>query len=363
MDRINPRLFDVMVVIGILFVLPALRRSVRLPREFYYWAWIVTIFVFCALIYAAFLIPFEYGMYSLFFAGKYIEGLLAIYIALKIPLSQEQKKKVMQAIAIGGIYVAAYCIHQYFTASSSGEIEIAPGKFVKYYGLILTGPLSYNYLQIAQFSSLSAIVTLSLIETARGVARRGGVVALASFIAWPLFFSGSRAGLGLLIISMAVGFLLLRGVKSHFLVLVLALGVFLIFIPSPFNLETLNEPRTFSRLADAGGEHNSIVNRLTLALRFDPDDYSWATVLPLIGGGFYVAPKLHGTTEVYRIGYGVHNSYLFPLEQGGLFALLAFLLFLAVIIRKLNWMKNSRVLSDRALAIAVLSYMLASLPA
>jgi len=362
MDRINPRLFDVMVVIGILFVLPKLRRAVRLPREFYYWALIVTIFVFCALIYAIALLPFQYGAYSLFFAAKYLEGLIVIYMALKIPLSQEQKVKVIWTIAIGGVYVATFSIYQYFTTTVGGTIEIAPGKFVRYFSKILTGPLSYSYFHLAQFSSLCAIVTLSLVETVRGTAKRWGVVVLAGFVSWPLFFSGSRTGLALLAFSTAFGFLLLRGAKSYFLGLLLVIGVVLIVAPISTNMEMLNESATFSRLSGSEGSHNSIENRLTSVFRLNLDNYKWSTLMPLIGGGFYVAPTIEGSYERYRVGYGFHNTYLFAFEQGGILAAIVFLYFLYAIIRKLNRVRKVGAAADRAFAIAALSYMLASLP-
>lgn len=362
MDRVNPRLFDVMVVIGILFVLPRLRRSVRLPREFHCWALIVTIFVFCAAIYAAALLPFEYGRFSLFFAAKYIEGLLAIYIALKIPLSQEQKKKVMWAIAIGGVYVATFCIYQYFTTRAGGMVEIAPGKFVHYFQHILTGPLSYSYFHLAQFSSLCAIITLSLVDTVRGAAKRLGIVALAGFVSWPLLFSGSRTGLALLVLSMGIGFLLLRRARLLFVGLLLAIGLVFSVAPNFTNLEVLNESTTFSRLS--AGEHsgNSIENRLASIFWFDLDNYKWKKFMPFIGGGFYVAPTIAGSSERYRVGYGFHNTYLFAFEQGGILAAVAFLYFLYAIIRKLNRVRNVGVGLDRAFATAALSYMLASLP-
>lgn len=362
MDRINPRLFDVMVVIGILFVLPGLRRSVRPPRGFYHWARIVTIFVCCAIIYAAVLLPFEYGKFSLFFAAKYIEGLLAIYIAVRIPLSQQQKRKVMWSIAIGGTYVAAYSIYQYHTPTAGQMVEIAPGKFVSYYTNILTGPLGYSYFHIAQFSSLAAIVTLALIETVNGIAMRGGIVALTGFVSWPLLFSGSRTGLALLVLSLSAGVLLLRGARSRVIILLVAIGSALTVVTGVTNLTMLEESTTFSRLVESEGSGNSIENRLASIFWFDLDKYKWGAVMPLIGAGFYVAPTIDGNSENYRVGYGFHNTYLFALEQGGILALAAFFYFLYKTIRNLNLVRKVGAASDHAFAIAALSYILASLP-
>lgn len=362
MDRVNPRLFDIVVLVGVLFVLPRLRRSIRVPEEFYSWAWIVVIFTCCALIYAIFLLPFEYGKFSLFFAAKYLEGLLAIYIALKIPLSHDQKTKVMWIIAVGGVYVALFCIYQYFTTSAGGLIEIAPGKFVSNYSHVLTGPLGYSYFHLAQFSSLSAIVVLSLVESVRRKMQRWGIVVMAGFVSWPLFFSGSRTGFALLVLSMGVGLLLIRNARSSFIGLLLALGVVLSVAPNIANFEALIKSTTFSRLKANEGGHNSIENRLSSVDQFDLDNYKWSTLMPLIGGGFYVVPVSAGTADRYRVGYGIHNTYLFPFEQGGVIAMIAFLNFLYVIIRKLNRVRKHGIAADRTYALAALSYILASLP-
>jgi hypothetical protein len=58
--------------------------------------------------------------------------------------------------------------------------------------------------------------------------------------------------------------------------------------------------------------------------------------LLLVGGGFYVVPLPRGSSQFgspepkYRKGYGIHNIFLFPLEQAGLvpFFLALFLWFL-----------------------------------
>lgn len=364
MDRVNPRLFDIMVVIGALLVLPKLRRTIPLPKEFYYWALIVTIFVICAIIYTIFLLPSGYGRFSLYFAAKYIEGLLAIYIALKIPLSQEQKKKLIWFIVIGGVYVASYSIYQYFTTTAGGMVEIAPEKFVYYYEKVLTGSLSTGYFHLAQFSSLCAIATLSLVDTVRGLAKRWGLIALTGFVSWPLLFSGSRTGVALLVFSLCIGFLLLRGARSLFIGLLILIGVFLVVTPHAIYLEVLNESTTYSRfLENQDHSYNNIGSRLTSIFAFDLDSYVWSNLMPFIGGGFYVAPIIDGDIERYRVGYGFHNTYLFAFEQGGIFAAMAFLFFLYAVIRKLNRVRMTAGNSvDRAFAIAALAYILASLP-
>lgn len=363
MDRINPRLFDIMVIIGIALVWPLLPKRTRLPREFYIWSSIVFIFLLCAIIYFMFLLPDKYGKYSIFFAAKYVQGLIAIYIALKIPLTARQKLIVQWSIIAGGVYVGIYCIFQYLNTGAESVTEIAPGKFVRYYQQVLTGPLSYSYFHLAQFSSLCAIVALAMVENVKGTASRWCVLALAAFISWPLFFSGSRTGLGLMIISMVIGIMLLRGTKSRFAFALLFVGIFFHINASFLDFDVLRQSTTFERLVGSEGGENSVANRLQLAFKFDMDQYKWSSIMLLVGGGFYVAPVMYNAGELYRVDYGIHNTFLFPLEQGGALAAVAFLYFLYAVLTKLYRVANRHKGVDRALAVAVLSYLLASLPA
>jgi len=359
MDRINPRLFDIVVILGLIFILPRLKKKAPLPKEFAIWTFIVLVFVICALIYSLFLLPAQYANFSLFFAAKYVEGWLAIYIALRIPLTTERKRAIQWAVVAGGVYVGLYSIYQYFFSSGITEIEIAPGKFVYNYGQLLTGPLGYNYIHLAQFSSLCAIMALPLIEAQRSWLGRWLTLVLVLFIGWPLFFSGSRTGLGIFAISFIVGILMVRKVKSRVLGMVLGFGVFFIVIDGPVNMNFLDNSLTFSRFSSSEGTHNSIDSRLGLVFRFNMDQYKWGTIMPLIGGGFYVVPVVEG---LYRVGYGIHNNYLFAFEQGGMFALFAFIYLLYASITKLHKITKFGAGVDRGFSIAILAYLLALLP-
>lgn len=363
MDRLNPRAFDVMVVVGILFVLPSLPRSEKLPQQFFLWAGIVSIYALCSLLYATFLLPDQYAEFSLFFAAKYIEGLIAIYIALRIPVSERRWHLTLWAIACGGVYVATFCIFEYLGGEKGAVIEIAPGKFVQYHEQVLTGPLGYSYFHIAQFSSLSAIVALSLVEVYKGHAQRWAIIGLSAFIGWPLLFSGSRTGFGLLVISMLLGLLLIRGVGTRIFGAAVAVGFVATLLGMSANLDFLENSTTFARFAESEGTHNSANNRVLLALDFNLDDYKWGSIMPLVGAGFYVAPRLEGNSENYRVGYGVHNTYLFPFEQGGTAVAVLFVMFLSSSIRGLSMMTKQAFGARRALAVALLAYLLASLPA
>lgn len=79
-DRTNPRLFDVFVILGILTILPVLRPSGEFLKAFRIWRGLVAWFCFCAIVWAATVLPWEFGIHSLWRASKYLEGLLAVYM-------------------------------------------------------------------------------------------------------------------------------------------------------------------------------------------------------------------------------------------------------------------------------------------
>lgn len=127
-DRVNPRLFDLMFFVGVLTVLPKLPRGVRVPRLFRIWASIVAVFCFCALVWSVGILLWEYGKFSLFFAAKYVPGLIAIYIAIRIPLDARQKRIIHYMVVAGGVFVALYSIGQY--GSGGTEVMISGGKTI-----------------------------------------------------------------------------------------------------------------------------------------------------------------------------------------------------------------------------------------
>src|SRR3989339_945776 len=86
MDRLNPRLFDGVFFIGLLFILPSLQYKLATPGNFKIWKIIIFIFMFCAFVWFPFF-PFYYGKYTIFIALKYLQGLIAIYIATQIPIT------------------------------------------------------------------------------------------------------------------------------------------------------------------------------------------------------------------------------------------------------------------------------------
>ena len=359
MDRINPRLFDVMVFLGVVFVLPGLKKNTQLlPSLFIIWSTIVGAFTFFAIFYSLFLLPVEYAKYSLFFAGKYLEGLLAIYIALQIPLTPAKKRVLHWMIVIGGVYVAAYCLVG--GGTGAGRIEIAPGKYVTYFNKVLTGPLGYNYLHLAQFSSLCAVFAISILSR-KSFSRKWLLVGVACFIAWPLLYSGSRSGLVLLALGVITLFCLSRSLRRSVLpALVFVVGFSLLMFASSYE-KISSESTTLSRFSSAEGGHNSVVSRLGVSSSFSLERYKWGSIMPVVGGGFYVAPTIHGNVDKYRVGYGTHNTYLFAFEQGGIVVFVLFLFFLYSSFSRLFMVRKYGTPIDKEFASAVLAYLAASL--
>jgi hypothetical protein len=97
-------------------------------------------------------------------------------------------------------------------------------------------------------------------------------------------------------------------------------------------------------LEESGNATDTIQSRLIFTI--SPADYLYGAVMPFIGSGFYVSPVNiaysskyafvgdHG--ETYRVGYGIHNMYLFPFEQGGVVAFILFIMFLLSVHRGLK---------------------------
>jgi hypothetical protein len=125
----------------------------------------------------------------------------------------------------------------------------------------------------------------------------------------------------------------------------------------------------FLKLEKEGNQNDSIESRFFLSI--SPADYFYGASLPLLGAGFYVAPVIveygargafsgdHG--ETYRIGYGVHNMYLFPLEQGGVLALILFVVFLLSVHRSLKRVCKEASTVTKGLAIGTRAFFYAML--
>ncbi len=374
MDRVNPRFFDVVFLVGIFSILFNLTERRPMLRPFKIWVAIVAIFCFCAVVWFP-LFPFYYGKYSIFFALKYLQGLLAVYMALQIPISARQKKILHYMVIIGGIVVALYAIPEYLRGGSrlifakgEKELQYTEGSFFSCLGL--------NYFHVAMFSTLSSVMAVAMVNQAKTPFGSFFWFGMGVFLAWPAFFCGARAGIfGCLFGWAALWFFSKSSAKGMLLVAVIAaLGAIFILAPKLLSSEHLREKSfTFERLygIEEGGEGgaealSTIEERLKKLVSFSVlDVYRWqGWRIPFIGAGFYVAPHTYPDgTRKYRVGYGIHNSYLYALEQGGLAVFVLFFIFLYSCWRQLRAVsKFSQYPSDRAFAIGMCAYLAALLP-
>jgi len=363
-DRVNPRLFDVMFFVGVLTVLPNLRRGVRLPPLFRIWAYLVAVFCFCALVWASGILPWKYGQFSLFFAGRYIQGLIAIYIAARIPLDARQKRIIHYMIVAGGVFVALYAIPQYNRIGTieSTEWTISGDKTVTTFGRVVFGPLSRAYFHIAIFSALSFAMALALVPTAKNAWRRWCCLGVALFVAWPALACGSRSGIaGVGIVLLSIVYFRPKLIATLSLV-VIAAALFIYLADVDFKSVELDEVSlSFRRLQGYSGDsHNSILNRVIRG--YSINQYMWDGLpVPFIGAGFYVAPVNTDAGLVYRVGYGIHNGYMFAFEQGGIMAFLLFLMFLVCAMLSLNRIQKFSSPIDSGFALGALALLIALL--
>lgn len=355
-DRVNPRLFDLMFFVGVLTVLPNLRRGVRLPSLFRIWAAIVVVFCFCALVWTVSILPWEYGQFSMFFAAKYIEGLIVIYIAVKIPLDERQKRIIHRLVVCGGVFVALYSIPQYGNATI--EWKISGGKIVPSFGGAIFGPLSRSYFHVGLFSVLSFAMTLCLVPAIRNIWRSWFCLGLAFFVAWPALACGSRAAFAGVVIVLLVSVFLRPILIRKCLALVILAACFIHV--ADVNIEAIYKEDMslgLKRFETYSDSPNSILDRLMI--QYSIDQYMLDGLpVPFVGAGFGVAPVDDGMGSLhYRVGYGIHNSYLFAFEQGGIMAFVLFLVFLYCAVRCLNRTLKSRMAIDRQFALGLSAYM------
>ena len=371
-DRTNPRLFDVFVVVGLLTILPKLlKHRTNVTKPFRVWASLVGWFCFCAIVWAITVLPWEYGIHSLWRAAKYIEGLLAIYMATQIPLDARRKHILHGVLVFGGVFVAVYCIPEYVRGATSViiredlEVNITEGTLV--------GPFGASYFQLAQTSALFFACAVTYFASPRlGLANILGT-AIVAFLAWPALMSGSRTGLGLILITTATLAIFDKSTRKMFLI------VFVVLIPITAAFVDLDRVSNFVETGatlqrfegfELEDSDNSIAERIRVVMDFS--SYMAGDLLPLIGGGFYVAPvkregfhfaPLISGGELYdcRIDFGIHSIYLFPLEQAGVIGLVLFLKFIIEILRSLWKSRSQDEPANLPLSNALFAYFVATL--
>jgi hypothetical protein len=375
MDRLNPRLFDLVAVAGgyiLLFQSGNLRRARNNPI-FRRWMWLMIWFSVCAAIWAALWLPWgPAGKYSVYFALKYIEGLFCIYLVAAIPLSPAQKHRLHWMIVIGGIVVASYAVLEKMRGQTVRFIT--EGKEITRAEGTLFSCLGPTYFHVATFSVLSCAMTFALANRYPASLTKMFLYGTALVVGWPAVFCGSRVGLGMLLIVLAGVFFFMERTRLTLLLsgtmAVLAVGS--MFSSEEFVEKSAEMSRSVDRLLGSESSHggaNSIGARLSMGmdglLGGEGDSYSWqGKRLPLFGGGFYAVPhSSSGRIIKYRTGYGVHNAYLFAYEQAGIIGAVLAGLFVYTTIRTLLKMIRAPGETDRQFALGAWCLTLAFIPA
>ena len=339
-DRLNPRLLDVTFIIGVLLYLTNNGGSYETNQVYNRWRRIVLWFLVCAIISVVFLLPSSYRLFSFLAALRYVESLLLIGIALSMPID---KKTVFHAAYLRLLLDSVYCIFQYGHPTVR---ELSPGNFVTVD--YLTGPLSSSYFEISQLLPLAVVLILALAEDLKMSKSSRAFYQVSSILmCWPLLFTGSRTGLLLGAISLMV-YLFTRQKKNYVLIILLA-GISVFFV-SRFDKET-SDLYTITRAMNLEeDEHDSFGERIEVSRMFDFESYDNALIMPLFGAGFDVAP-VNGN---YRVDYGVHSMFLYPLEQSGIMGFVLFVLFLWFCLK--YFYRNRKV---NPLAMGAFSYLVA----
>ena len=357
-DRLNPRLLDVAFLVGV-FVVRKDWRFGRLSMPLQAWVLIVVWFCFCAVI--SFLIyPEEYGIFSLWRAAKYTEGLSILYMLSLVRFNEAKINFIYKVIFIGSCFVALYCIFELF--DNRTEVELIPGVQVQVAEGTLTGPFGTgSYFQIAQTVAFCYCLMLGFSTRYRDLGRQCIFVAVSFILSWPLMFSGSRTGLGLAVIAAMVIFVIDRGIRKAMIVVAVLLVPLATLSAYDRLSEQLESGLTIQRLLEFQSEvdsDNNIENRFSISI--DLDEYSAGWLLPIVGAGFYIAPVNYGGSEIYRLDFGKHNIYLFAFEQAGLIGLLLFIFFLWRMFTGLWIARKLATGSQKGLIIGCFSFLVAS---
>lgn len=324
-DRFNLRLFDVCFILG-LFIFgnkifrPAKNLIVKI------WEYIVLWMIVCVTCY--FLInPVMYSFFSAFYLWKYIEGLLVVrmfflckdYITIK---------DIQNIFIWVGLFIALYSIPQYMNKDFF-QIELAEGHPIIYPPGTILGPYNTTYFALAQIVPICSLFTLFKIIEARGIIRVIAYGLLFLFISFPALCCGSRTALVFWFFSL-IGLLIYK--KKILEIIILCVFGFISLTAISFyqnlSLEQflLKNSYTLSRSQELedSNESSSVRQRVLMGATYELSKYDNSVLLPILGGGFYVAP-IEGK---YRVGYGAHNNYVFALEQMGIVGLALFLYFL-----------------------------------
>ena len=344
-DRLNPRLFDLALILALFNVRWSINRANSVVLS---WELLTATFVFSAIVSFALLVPIKYGLYSLFFGFKYIECLLALWILTGIQWTREDILYFLKAANLGIIVAGTWGFLQFLGYLPQERYLPTGEKIVTQEGVILATFGSTYFHSGFMGAAGAGICLLLMLKKAFPIYLTVPGVFFGLFLA---LFSGSRSALVMALI--IIGSIVFRNTK-HLVISVVCF--FFLLLANPVIDYIKTNSLTFKRLEEGGA--STVEGRIS-ANYLDLVPIYWEThgaKLLAVGGGFYVVPLPNSSGELkYRIGYGLHNIHFFPLEQAGVLAFLFSIYFWFIVFKKCieNYRKNEFAPLGVGLAISI----------
>lgn len=323
-DKMNPHLYDIVVIFGLIFILP--RYAFKLNHLNNYikaWSLLIIWFTICTVFWYIFGMSHELLKYSLYRLLKYYEGLIPIIILGLRIIEYEEKRKIRKAFIATGIFISLYSLIEY-----TGFLNI-----IRNDGVL--GAYGESYFQIAQTIPVFFAVSFNSYIYNNNLIKKIGLILVSILISIPIFLAETRTGLLLTTFIIMSSIIFFR--KGTLLILIS--GVILISLLNILPEGKKFEPRELpvimrmERLENSYETGDRIIDRIIAVARFSHNRYQAGWLLYLFGGGFNVAPADIGFGYYFpRIDYGFHSIYLFPLEQAGFIGLILFLIFISLIL-------------------------------
>lgn len=322
-DRLNPRLVDVMTIIAFFFTGWKRNKKNKLLRA---WEILTIIFVVVALISFVALLPLNYGYFSLFFAIKYIETLIGLYILTGFNWQNHHIDKLLRFFCYGIIFAGTWGLLQLLGIIGS-ERYLPNGELLTLRPGIVLATFGVTYFHSGVMGALGCGIALLLLER-KAISLPMFLLAFSASL-FLATFSGSRGALGMAVIIIAI--MVIRNRRLLLYAFIAAI------IAATSGVATLVQDHSAtSERFDRTTESNTVAERLGanyFRLFGETIDYHGVKLL-FVGGGFYAVPMPdENGNRKYRVSYGFHNIYFFAIEQAGLLAFFALLNFFFLAIK------------------------------
>ena len=322
MDRVNPRLYDVATLLGVMWFLHSTKPQIELGIVYTSYRSIIKWFTICTIVGSIFYpFPSDINYFSYFYLIRYFQELfIYVLVIYYIHIRGINFDILFNVIIIGGVFVSLYCIHEY-SNSDFQMVEIAPGKTIPKPAGLVWGPFTAGYFQIANYSPIVGFLAVCYAFSKKNYSKWFYLL-ISGLILWPSFVSGSRMAIGFIFILFSLAAIRNKQFKNILVSLVIV-GIFYYMLNSEKLLALIynSESQTIQRMIlmeeSDKFEFNSIGGRIKhILVWFNRiSEYAYNGIfIPIFGGGFYVAP-MNGN---FRIGYGWHNIFLFAIEQSGI---------------------------------------------